>query len=349
MRSLPSLRSAVAGFVLAAAVLAPRAAAAAGASPVDATPAQKKEATEHFTAGKQAVDAKNWERAILELRASLQVVDSPNARLVLARALRDSGDLAGAWSEYAQVIADATKLASSEPRYAQTSDAATTERADLEPKLAFVTVTVAHAPADATLKVGGRAVAAPDWTSPIVVSAGAVDVVLADAAGKELARQTVAASVGQKTPVSLDAQPPPPPPPAKDKPIADEDKPDEKPVDLPPPQPTDKSKLRTYAYVAGGVGLVGLGMFTTFGLMSNATYSDLQSACPHGCPPGKQDEIDSGRTQQTIANVSLVVGAVGVAAGATLFVLSLTGSSSGTGPTTGLAVGPGYLGVRGTL
>src|SRR5579883_2473129 len=178
MRSLPSLRSAVAGFVLAAAVLAPRAAAAAGASPVDATPAQKKEATEHFTAGKQAVDAKNWERAILELRASLQVVDSPNARLVLARALRDSGDLAGAWSEYAQVIADATKLASSEPRYAQTSDAATTERADLEPKLAFVTVTVAHAPADATLKVGGRAVAAPDWTSPIVVSAGAVDVVL---------------------------------------------------------------------------------------------------------------------------------------------------------------------------
>jgi hypothetical protein len=97
----------------------------------------------------------------------------------------------------------------------------------------------------------------------------------------------------------------------------------------------------------GGIGVAGLALFTVYGLIDNSTYSDLQSSCPHNaCPPGKQGEIDSGRTQQTIANVSLVVGGVGLAAGATMFVISLSHKSS---PTTGLVLGPGYLGVRGSL
>ncbi|HEY8041644.1 MAG TPA: tetratricopeptide repeat protein [Polyangiaceae bacterium] len=327
-------------------------AAASGASPIDATAVQKKQAMDHFTAGKKAIEAKNWEEAAFELRASLDVVDSPNARLELARTLRDSGKLGEAWTEYGHVVDQATKLAAKEDRYTKTADAASTERGEIEPKLAFVTVTVAHAPADAALKVGGRAVPAEQWSAPIVVSPGAIDVVLSDASGKELARQTVPASVGEKMPVALDAQPPPPPAPtgkaAAD--TGDDDKPGsaKPPVDLPPPtSPSDKSKLRPYAYVAGGVGVVGLGLFTAFGLMSNSTYSDLQGACPHGCPPGKQGEIDSGRTQQTVANVGLVVGIVGVAAGATLFVLSMPSKSSS--PTTGLVVAPGYLGVRGSL
>jgi hypothetical protein len=110
------------------------------------------------------------------------------------------------------------------------------------------------------------------------------------------------------------------------------------------------NKLRTYSYIAGGVGVAGLAMFTIFGLMDNSTYSDLQSACVNGrCPSTKQSEIDSGRTQQTVANVGLVVGAVGVAAGATLFVLSLKKPASPAAPTTGLVVSPGFVGLRGSL
>jgi len=341
-----TIRSIMALSALSLAVLATPLASAAGADPSSATPAQKKEAMDHFTAGKQAFEAKNYEKAAMELRASLEVVDSPNARLELARALRDGGKLDEAWAEYERVVQDATKLAAKEERYAKTADAATTERTDVEAKLAFVLVAVAHPPAGAVLKVGGKTVSQDQWDEPIVAPAGAVDVVLTDATGKELARQTVMATVGQKLPVDLDAQAPVAP-----HEVAAEDKPDNGPPPqdtTPPPSSSGRAKLRPWAYVAGGVGVAGLATFGIFGLMSNSNYSDLQGACPnHACPSSKSSEIDNGKTFQTVANVGLVVGIVGVAAGATLFVLSLGGKSAPA--TTGLVVGPSFVGLRGTL
>jgi hypothetical protein len=347
-----TIRSILAMSALSVAVLATPLASAAGADPSTATPAQKKEAMDHFTAGKQAFEAKNFEKAATELRASLEVVDSPNARLELARALRDGGKLDEAWTEYERVVQDATKLAAKEDRYRKTADAATTERTDVEAKLAFVLVAVAHPPAGAVLKVGGKTVPQDQWDDPIVAPAGAVDVVLSDASGKELARQTVMATVGQKLPVDLDAQPPPAPVPAAPHEVAAEDKPDNgpPPAETPPPPPASsgRAKLRPWAYVAGGVGVAGLATFTVLGLMANSNYSDLQGACPnHACPPSKSSEIDNGKTFQTVANVGLVVGIVGVATGATLFVLSLGGKSAPA--TTGLVVGPSFVGLRGTL
>ncbi len=203
-----------------------------------------------------------------------------------------------------------------------------------------------HAPAGAVLKVGGRAIPPDQWTRPVISMPGAVDVVLADATGKELARQTVAATGGQQSSVTIDAQPAPPPaPPAAANP---DDRPDFS--QAPPPAATPSSGrayLRPWAYGAGAVGVVGFGLFTAFGLMSNSDYNDLKSACVGGrCPPGKSGEISDGKTFQTVANVGLVAGIVGVAAGGTLFVLSLTGKSSDS---TGFLVGPSYVGYRGNL
>jgi hypothetical protein len=349
---LPStrgLRSYLGVAAVSLTMLASPLAAADGASPADATAAQKKDALDHFQTGKQALETKNWEKAVAELRASLDVVNSPNARLELARALRDSGQLGDAWSEYGHVIADATALAAKEERYAKTAEAATTERADVEGKVAFVVVTVAHAPAGATLKVGGHPIPASQWSSPIATSAGAVDVVLADASGKELARQTVAAAVGQKVPATLDAQAAPPPvtTPVPDSP---DDRPDfSKTSDAPPPStPSGHSNLRPYAYAAGGIGVVGMVVFSVFGAMSSSDYNDLKSACSNNaCPSSKSGEISDGKTFQTTANVGLVVGIAGIATGATLFVLSLTGHKSPDA--TGLVLTPGYIGLRGTL
>jgi hypothetical protein len=346
-----TIRSILAVSALSLVALATPLASAAGVDPSSATPAQKKEAMDHFTTGKQAFEAKNYEKAAIELRASLDVVDSPNARLELARALRDGGKLGEAWAEYERVVQGATKLAAKEERYKKTADAATSERTEVEAKLAFVLVAVAHAPAGAVLKVGGTTVPQDRWDDPIVAPAGAVDVVLSDASGKELTRQTVMATVGQKLPVDLDAQPPAPPATPRD--VAPEDKPDyarpPQPDTTPPPSSSGRAGLRPWAYVAGGLGVAGLATFTVFGLMSNSNYSDLQSSCHPvtACPASKSSELDNGKTYQLVANIGLGVGIVGVAAGATLFVLSLGGKS---GPaTTGLVVGPSFVGVRGTL
>ncbi len=339
-RSLPL----AAAFAVALLVAAP--ALADGVAPADANAAQKKEAMDHFMAGKTAIEAKNWEKSITELRASLNVVNSPNARLELARSLRESGALGDAWTEYGRVIDDATRLAATEARYSKTADAATAERTEVEGKISFLTITVVHAPEGAVLKVGGRSVPPDQWTKPVISMPGAIDVVLADATGKELARQTVAATGGQQSSVTIDGQPPPPAaPPAAASP---DDKPDFS--QAPPPAATPSSGrayLRPWAYGAGAVGVVGFGLFTAFGLMSTSDYNDLKSSCAGGhCPPSKSGEISDGKTFQTVANVGLVAGIVGIAAGGTLFVLSVTGNS---GDSTGLLVGPSYIGYRGNL
>jgi hypothetical protein len=359
MSNRRSTRTLLASGALACAMVVSTAVHASGVAPADATALQKKEALAHFTTGKEAAEAKEWEKAQSELRASLEIVDSPNGRLVLARALRDSGEVGSAWAEYGRTIEVATRFAGTDPRYTQTAEAAKTERAELDPKLAFVVVSVAHAPADATLKVGGRVIPSEEWSAPIVASPGTVDVVVADAAGKELARKTVAAAIGDKTPVALDTQPssaaaaPPPTAtssddvPPKDKPDAEDSKGER------PSTPGGRAGLRSYAYVAGGAGVAGLIVFGIFGAMEKSTYSGLQSACPGNvCPPDKASDISSGKTQQLVANVGLGVGIAGVAAGATLFLLSLGGSSSTTAPqaaSTSLVVSPGFIGLRGAL
>jgi len=66
--------------------------------------------------------------------------------------------------------------------------------------------------------------------------------------------------------------------------------------------------------------------------MAKSTYDDLNKACNGGpCPPSKNGEISSGKTQQVVANVGLGIGIVGVALGATLFVLSMPKSTPDSG------------------
>jgi hypothetical protein len=351
--------SVLATGVLACAMLVTQPARAAGVDPAKATAAQKAEAMTHFTAGKAAVDAQNWEKAALELQASLEIVDSPNARLVLARALRDAGKLTEAWAEYGQTIDDAVKLNDAGGHYGPAMGSAQIERGEIEPKLAFVIISYEKAPPDATLKVAGRVIPAAAWAAPIVVPAGAVDVIVTDPTGKEIARKTVAAPVGEKTPVDLDAPPPAAATPrAAVAPSADDIPPGDRPDQPAPPPPdtsasTGRGTLRTYSYVAGGVGAAGFIVFAIFGAMEKSTYSSLQSACPGNvCPPSKSGDVSNGKTQELVANVGLGVGIAGIAAGATLFALSFGGGKAAASPQaagTSLVLSPGFIGLRGDL
>jgi hypothetical protein len=107
--------------------------------------------------------------------------------------------------------------------------------------------------------------------------------------------------------------------------------------------------LRTAAFVAGGVGVVGLATFVIFGALEKSTYNDLQDACHGGpCPPERADDISTGRSRQTIANVGLVAGLVGAAAGAVLFVVSAPSKTSSSASAS-VVVAPGFVAVRGSL
>jgi hypothetical protein len=127
-----------------------------------------------------------------------------------------------------------------------------------------------------------------------------------------------------------------------------------------PPPSRPLNPLRIGAYVAGGVGVVGFILLAAEGAASNSTYNSLNQACggKQGCPnpTGGRDNannlISTGKSQQAVANAGLGIGIVGIAAGATLFVLSLRRkppADAAPPPTAELVVGPSWLGARGSF
>jgi len=306
-----------------------------GVMPAVATPVQREQAQARFARGKELLGKKQYEAALVEFRASHEIVGSPNTRLELARCLRGMGKLVAAYAELGRTAVEAKELVGQDNRYQKAFDSATAERADIEPQLGFVVLTIQNPTDDTKVTVGGEEIRRAAWGEPAPAVAGATEV-LVETPGHGPVKRTLTLVAGQKTALTVDAQS------------------GELPANpsAPPPEPplpeSTTSPLRTWAYVAGGVGAAGLVTFGIAGVMARSTYNDLNSACNGGpCPPDKTGEISSGKTQQTIANVGLGLGIAGVAAGATLFALSL--QQKGTpAPTTGLVVSPGWMGVRGS-
>jgi hypothetical protein len=312
-----------------------------GVLPEAATPVQREQAQSRFLRGKDLVARRKFDEALSEFRASHEIVSSPNTRLEIARCLREMGRSVAAYAEFGRTSVEAKELKAQDNRYQRAYDAAAAERAALEPRLAFVVLTIQNPSGGTRVVVGGEEIRPAAWSEPAPVLAGTAEV-LVETPGHASIKRAVTLAAGERTALTIDAQsgepeggPPPPPPPAPAVPTPHES--------VPPP-------LRPWAYVAGGIGVAGLATFAIAGSLAHSTYDDLQSACNGSCPSSKAGEISSGKTQQTVANVGLALGIVGVTAGATLFVLSLHKSAPEVASlNASVVVSPGWIGVRGEL
>lgn len=341
-RSRRSLRFA-APLVLAAIGFAPDA-FAAGVTPSAATPVQREQAQSRFLRGKELYSAGKFDAALAEFTASLDIVASPNTRLYVGRCLREMGRYVPAYVELGRTAVEAKELTRDDPRYEKAATAANDERKALEPKLGFIEISIAHAAPTTTLRVGGDDVRRGGWSEPVPVMPGTAEVVV-ETPGHAPVKRTVQVSAGARQSLAIDA--------AADTPdVAVVGSKKDAPSSDAGSSSSGGSSLRPYAYVAGGVALAGLATFTVFGLLANGTHSDLEAACgARPCPPGHEDEISKGKTQQTIANVGLVVAAIGAAAAVTLFVVgkpSAQASTNAAGTTRVVARGS-FLGLEGTF
>jgi hypothetical protein len=329
--------------VLGAALLAvPAVARADGVPPAAATPLQREQAQSRFLRGKELMDRGQYSEALVEFRASHDIVSSPNTRLEIARDLRASGQLVAAYAEYGRAAVEAKEVASEDDRYRRAYEAASAERAELEPRLAFVSLTVSHPREETRVSIGDEELRRAAWEEPAPLAAGSTAIVVTTPGYRPLTR-TIQVAAGDHVTVVIDAQEAP-----AESAVATV-APEEPPPVAPPPQRDGaRGALRASAYVAAGVGVAGLATFAVGGLLARSAYDDLQKSCGGGpCAANKKSEVDRGRTEQTIANVGLVAGLVGVAAGVTLFVVSLPKSA----PTQSVAVVgvPGGLGLRGAF
>jgi hypothetical protein len=134
------------------------------------------------------------------------------------------------------------------------------------------------------------------------------------------------------------AQPPPPPQP----PITEQ-------------EPAGKPNL-VPAYIGFGVGAVGIGLGTYFGLSAMSTKSDLDDRCRDGaCPTGSQSDIDAMNRDANIATVGFAVGVLGAGAGL-YFLLTAEEPTSEQArqhcpdaPCVRPLIGLGHLGMEGTF
>lgn len=307
---------------------APQVAGAAQPAPAAPAPSPSAiaQAKAHFEKALGLYQASNFTGALGEFRESYKNVNSPNSHLYIARCLRDLGQLVEAYFEYEKVTAEA-KVAGE--KYAKTGEQAAAERDELNAKLARVNVMVTSSEVGAQLTIGGVEVPQDQWGKPFPAVPGNVEVKLT-APSKPAVTQSVAAAAGESKDVSVAF------------PAADTggDQPGGSKFFTP---------LKVGALVAAGVGVAGLVTFGVAGAASQSTYDKLVERCGSAaCPPELANDVDTGKTQQTIANVGLVVGIVGVAAGATLFVIDMKKKKTDQTQTTWL-IGPGSLGVRGTF
>ena len=325
-----------------AALAIPGPARAAGVDPSSATAVQREQAQQKFFRGKAFLAAKRYDDAANELRASLEIVASPNTRLLLARCLREQGHLVEAYVEFGRAVVEAKELARADVRYAKAGESAAEDRSALEPKLAFVTIAVSHATADTKLRVGREELRRAAWSEPVPVMPGSTEIMV-ETLGSPPVKQTVTLAAGEKRSLGLDAGAPQPTAVAAPT-IATGEEGDGK------ADKRDRTALRPYAYVAGGVGAAGILTFAIFGALANSTYADLKDQCRGPCTPPRESDISSGKTQQTVANIGLVVGLIGVGAGVALYVVSTSPKSSKEEtPHAAVVVGPGWLGIRGAM
>lgn len=97
-----------------------------------------------------------------------------------------------------------------------------------------------------------------------------------------------------------------------------------------PPSATDAGRKGppTLAYVAGGLGVVALGVGATFGFMALSAYGDAEDACPSkaGCSADAIDKRETAGSRANIANIGIGLGIVGIGTAAVLLLTSSSGA-----------------------
>jgi len=303
-------------------------------------PDQVKKATEAFKQGTSLYGAKRYALALEQFKKSYDIVPSPNSGLYVARCHVEMGQNKEAFAQFKKVIAEAEARAKTEPKYIPTRDSAKGEMDELLAKIATITVNVSGAVEGTSLKVGGMILPKEEWGKLLPVDPGPVEVTL-ETPGKPPTVQRIEVKKGARETVNIAptadtvVQPPPPPPVVESS--------------------SGPSAMLPLAITFGGIGVIGMGVFGVAGGMSLGTFSELEDACPTGtCPASQNETIDRGQREQLIANIGLVVGAVGLAAGATFLIVELATGGDSAAPAqeaaaiqVDLDIGPGYIGVSG--
>lgn len=302
--------------------------------------ASKNAARELAEQAAKAMEAEDYAKAQDLYQRAYALVPAPTLSLRHARALARGGR----WVEALEAYVRTTRTrvdASSPEAFREAVQQAQTELAELRPRVPRAIVVVKgidRKSKDLSVTVDGRPLAAVLLGVPAPVDPGKHELVAKTADGRE-ARATL--ELGEKEEKSVELVLPPAPEGGA-------------PTAQRPGEPGAKSgagaggsSQKTWAFVALGAGVAGLGVGVVTGLMATSKHQSAEDACPGGaCVQGSSgaDDAESFRSLRTVSTVGYVVGIVGVGAGITLW---LTSPKRAESARVGAWMGPNSAGLRG--
>lgn len=267
--------------------------------------------------GREAFNAGDYETALALFRRAYTLYPAPTVVLYEARTLDKMGLMLEAVEAYMRTTQIAVSSDAPE-QFAEAVAAARQEERALRARVPTLTLRVDGVSSnDPNLKisVNGRAIGAAQIGQAQRLNpgtyriSGSISAERSDQANLVLSESQNAAVV-----LHLAAPSPTPPPPVISHGV--------EPLDE---AAFSQNSMRTYAYVAGGIGLAGIGAGLVTGLMSTSKHSEAEQGCPDDtCPPegaGNQ-AVQDFRSMRTVSTICYGVGAAGLATGVVLWLLA---------------------------
>lgn len=302
-----------------------------------------------FEEGRALMAAGKYAEACPKLEESQRLDPGGGTLLNLASCHEKQGRIATAWGEYNE----AASIARRDGRTDREREATARIQA-LEPALRRASIAVdPKNPEDLEIELDGRKLSRAAWGTAIPLDPGTHEV-SASAPGRESWTQSFElTSDGQTRPIAVPelakVSEEPPVPVAHPPPVVAPDKRDRSPKE----RPERSVAPPISALVAAGVGVIGFGVGTYFGLKALDEKGKSDDRCEgDACDPTGLEYNEDAQRDAWISNAGIGVGVIATGLAA-YFWLSASPKSEGSnaGPRVGVGMhrGRGTLGMRGTF
>ncbi len=308
--------------------------------PPSPAPLSKKRQSQLKASFKRAQDlykASRYADALPLFQQISEELGSPNALLYVARCLGKMGHQVQAYRAMLRTERWAAERAATEPRFAATAQAATTEREALQRRVGRLRVRIPNMPTGTVIEVAGSTAA---MDAVVIVEPGAVRIEVR-AAGYATVRREKSVIAGSETIVEVPlvalVAPASPVPTAPTSPPVRATVPDPEIV----PE-TAGGEVRVAGFVVLGVSAAGWVTLLVAGVMSDSTFADVEDRCVQKRCTTTEDQalIDRGRDRELAANIGLGIG-IGAAFAGGLMVLLGGPSEVPSSPPIAAALLPG--------
>ncbi len=270
--------------------------------------AQQKAAAEAlFRSGREAAQRGDWVTACDRFSASIRLDPTPGTVLNLARCREELGQIASAWARYEEA---AQKLPSGDRR----RTLALQKAEELEKRLPRVTLTLSSPPEGTIIEQNGSRLEPDALGVPLPVDPGEQKVVV-QAPGHEPWSVEFEVSEGESIEKALALGP------EVSQPQHAEAAPKEsaavKRGSSANAGERPGSSAKTWGYVAGGLGVIGVGVGAVTGLLTMSERKVVEEHCPDGRCEGDEgyDAAQRGKMYSAVSTAGFAVGLAGLGIG----------------------------------